>query len=574
MISASVYIASCSAKNRVRARLRRLREPRYLIGAIAGIAYFYFAIFAPRGRRGGARAGRTAPTDFPAAFQVTGTSLAGLFVMVNAILPWLFSANSKLLQFSEAEKDFLFAAPVTRRALLAHRIIRSQVASLVASFFIALFAAPLSGSGRLRLAAGFWVLFATINIYFAAVQLTRARLKSAVASVRAVAWVPIGLLVAAWAVVGSTVARQLMQPSAGAADMFVKLSRATSTGLPQIVLWPFVAVVRPPFSSAETFFPALAGAVAVLIAVTAWMLLSDAMFDEVAGQGGGAVTAAERETARLAARATKVGWTLPLTGRPELALMWKGSMETIRGINVKTLRYLAPALIGVGAASFGILQANRLRGPAAVVSIVATIVAVASVVFGPQIARNDLRTDFEHLDLLKTWPLRAADVIRGEMFWPVLLVSSILWAGVLVAAVFSAAAAPDVPLVSRLSFALTAAIAGPALIAAQYAVHATFTIFFPAWVQLGNQRTRGIDAMGQRLIMLLAIVVSLALFALPGAIAGGVVWFIFRNLVGSIVFVPAAVVFAAIVLVEVLAVTELLGPAYERIDVTSVERGE
>jgi hypothetical protein len=35
-----------------------------------------------------------------------------------------------------------------------------------------------------------------------------------------------------------------------------------------------------------------------------------------------------------------------------------------------------------------------------------------------------------------------------------------------------------------------------------------------------------------------------------------------------------SVVFAAIVLTEVLAVTELLGPAYERIDVTSVERAE
>jgi cytidyltransferase-like protein len=41
-----------------------------------------------------------------------------------------------------------------------------------------------------------------------------------------------------------------------------------------------------------------------------------------------------------------------------------------------------------------------------------------------------------------------------------------------------------------------------------------------------------------------------------------------------VVFVPAAVVFATIVLVEVLAVTELLGPAYDRIDVTSVERAE
>ena len=36
MLNASFYIAWCSTKNRVRVRLRRLREPRYLIGAIAG----------------------------------------------------------------------------------------------------------------------------------------------------------------------------------------------------------------------------------------------------------------------------------------------------------------------------------------------------------------------------------------------------------------------------------------------------------------------------------------------------------------------------------------------------------
>lgn len=572
MISASVYIATCSARNRLRARLRRLREPRYLIGAIAGIAYFYFAIFAPRRRSANARGGR--PPDFSAAFQMTGTSLGGLFVLVAAVLPWVFPAKSKLLQFSDAEKDFLFAAPVTRRQLLAHRIIRSQVGSLIASLFIGLFAAPLSGPGRLRLAAGFWILLAASNIYFAAVQLTRARLQSTVAAVRNVAWAPIALLVAGLVIVGSSVARQLMQPAAGAADVFVQLSRATSSGLPRIVLWPFVAIIRPPFSGAAGFLPAMASAVAVLVFVTAWMLMSDVMFDEVAGQGAGAAVADEHKPARTAARVTRLGWTLPLAGRPELALLWKGSMETFRGVSAKTLRYLVPVLIGVSGASFGIMQGNRMRGPAAAVAIIAGVVAVAAVVFGPQIARNDLRTDFQHLDLLKTWPLRAADVIRGEMLWPALTVSTVLWMGVLVAVVFSAAAAPDLPLVSRLSFALTAAIAGPALIAAQYAVHATFTIFFPAWVQLGNQRTRGIDAMGQRLIMLAAIVVSLALFALPGAIGGGVIWFIFRNLVGIVVFVPAAVVFAVIVLVEVLAVTELLGPAYERIDVTSIERAE
>jgi hypothetical protein len=80
--------------------------------------------------------------------------------------------------------------------------------------------------------------------------------------------------------------------------------------------------------------------------------------------------------------------------------------------------------------------------------------------------------------------------------------------------------------------------------------------------------------MGQRLIMLAAIVVALALFAVPGAIAGGILWLLLRNILGALVFVPAAVVFAIVVLTEVTVATELLGPVYERMDLTSIERPE
>ena len=135
-------------------------------------------------------------------------------------------------------------------------------------------------------------------------------------------------------------------------------------------------------------------------------------------------------------------------------------------------------------------------------------------------------------------------------------------------------AGANVALVDRWSVALALMLAAPAMIAAQYSVHSAVTIAFPAWVPLGSQRTRGIDAMGQRLILLAAILVSLVVLSLPGAIGAGVVWLIFHRLVGSAVFVPMAIVFAAIVVTEVVVITELLGPAYERIDVTSVERPE
>jgi hypothetical protein len=344
------------------------------------------------------------------------------------------------------------------------------------------------------------------------------------------------------------------------------------------VLWPFVAVLRPPFAeSMPAFLAAMASSLIVLAAVIAWALMSDATFDAVAGQGKGDPLAVPAGRAAAPPSAARVGWTLSLTGRPELALLWKGAMETLRAANIKSWR-IVPPIVGAGiavtGAAFGVMGGGKLQGPSAFLMALGVIIAGTAAVFGPQMFRADLRSDFEHLDLLKTWPVRAADVVRGEMAWPVTVVSLVSWLGVFMAAVFSSTAAPTVSFASRWSFAIAAALAGPALVAAQYAVHSSATIFFPGWVQLGSQRTRGIDAMGQRLIMLLAIVVSLAAFALPGAVGGGVVWLIFHRIAGDVVFVPAAVVFAVIVLVEVLAVTELLGPAYERIDVTSIERGE
>ena len=80
--------------------------------------------------------------------------------------------------------------------------------------------------------------------------------------------------------------------------------------------------------------------------------------------------------------------------------------------------------------------------------------------------------------------------------------------------------------------------------------------------------------MGQRIIMLGATWLLLAVMALPGVIAGGIVWLALGMFFGSAALIPAAVVGAAIIGVEVLFATEALGPVYERLDVVAVERGE
>src|SRR4051794_28056310 len=211
VLSASVYIAVCTARNRVRVRLRRLREPRYLVGAIVGVVYLYFSVFArTRGgriRRGGSGAndGR-APLDAISAFQVTGTALGGLGLFLCALQAWILPMASGIFEYSEAERAILFPAPVSKRQLLAHRLIRSQGGALIGSLVVAVFAAPTWGLGRLRVGLGIWSLLVTIRVYFAAVLLTRARLRSTTASVRRVGWATIGAFALAFVVIGSSIA--------------------------------------------------------------------------------------------------------------------------------------------------------------------------------------------------------------------------------------------------------------------------------------------------------------------------------------------------------------------------------
>src|SRR5579871_4502612 len=104
MISASLYITACSAKNRIRRRLARLREPRYLVGAIVGGLYLYFSFFArSRGRR--AVRGRP-PRALPAAvatLAAAGPTLVGIAFLALATVAWLLPFDSGLLNFSEAE---------------------------------------------------------------------------------------------------------------------------------------------------------------------------------------------------------------------------------------------------------------------------------------------------------------------------------------------------------------------------------------------------------------------------------------------------------------------------------------
>jgi hypothetical protein len=217
---------------------------------------------------------------------------------------------------------------------------------------------------------------------------------------------------------------------------------------------------------------------------------------------------------------------------------------------------------------------GRANGLASLLGAFSTAGTMFSILLAPQIVRMDMRQDLQHLELLKTWPVKASAVIRGELVWPSVIITAGAWTMLAVATSLAGTIMTHVDLGLRLGGSAALAILTPALILSQLTIHNAAALIFPAWVPLGNQRPRGLDAMGQRLIMLGATWLLLALSFLPGAIVGTIVWFALQRFIGPAALVPAAVVCALTVAIEVLLATEALGPAYERLDVLAVERAE
>jgi hypothetical protein len=586
MVRASLYITLCTAKNSLLVRLRRLREPRYLIFAIAGAAYLYFAVFMRIGAaRRVRRRGEEPPDIFAGPVRALAPAAGGVAMLAVAAVAWVFPARSTLFDFSEAEIHLLFPAPVTRRALLIHRLVRSQLKLLLAAFMVAFFVtnpglSNAAGVGanaeRLLRLIAFWIVFVTLRVYFAGVTLARARLTAADARVRWAARMPILAIAAAVAIVGVPAARSLLNPPLASLDDLVpRVVEATASGLPRLVLWPFVSLLQPGFADGPgARLVSLTGALIVLIGTLAWVLYSDEVFQAATGEqrpdeqplaGGPPV----------AVRARAINWPLRLSGSIEGVFFWKNGMETLRSTKVTAmLPFLFPlTAIGVAAATAG-MSVTGASGPAAALSLAALAIAAIVVLVGPQAIRSDLRGDLRHLGQLKTWPVKAAAVIRGELSWPVTALTLCVWSALACGTVLSAAAFPGVPIVTRLSLCAAAFLLAPALIAAQLIVHNAAAVLFPAWVPTGRQRARGLDALGQRLVLFGGVMLGLAVVVGPGAIVGGFVAFVFYRWLGVAVAVPAAAVCLTVVAMEVLLATEALAGAFDRIDLSAVEPAE
>jgi len=349
-------------------------------------------------------------------------------------------------------------------------------------------------------------------------------------------------------------------------DAVVEITR---DGLAYWLLLPFMLLIRPLYAqSVGEFIAAIGAAIGIYTLAVGWLLWADAKAPDAAD------ATVERQVNQPSASSRRyvartVGWRLDPVGRAETAFVWKAVLQMTRTVDRRVLlRGLLILAWMVGASMF----VTRARGLVLLMGVFATWGALFSLFMAPQVMRMDLRQDLAYLELLKSWPVRGAAVIRGEIAWPTAAVTAITWLFGVLAMALSLISASRIPTTNRIAVWLSFLILIPAVVLAQYLMHNAVAVVFPGWVPIGAARPRGVDAVGQRLILLAANWIGLLLALTPGLLLTAGLSAMLRPIVGPLILPVGAVLTSAIVAAEVWAATELLGPIYERMDITATER--
>jgi hypothetical protein len=426
--------------------------------------------------------------------------------------------------------------------------------------------------------AGLWIVLMTLRLHLMGVALRRLSLASHGASGLARQWLPLGVVVGAVGVLGVTVfnAWPALTSLADGEAVVAELQRLAGQGAASAVLWPFRALARLPLAaSASEFLAALPPALALLAVNYVWVLRSDAAFEEASAER------AERQASlRPAARAAVKGaaatpFTLAPDGPPETAILWKNLILVGRYLSLRTGLRLLPLVVVLGL----VVRNGAGGGVAAFVGAMSLPLFAMAVLLGPQMMRNDLRQDLARLPLLKAWPVRGAALIRGEVLAPTVVVTAAAWLCLLVAASVGAGLKPGsreaVAFGAYRASALGAAfVLAPAIILSQVVVQNGLAVLFPAWVAVGASRARGIDAMGQRLLMLAGLLLTLAVSLVPGVAAAAAFALLAYQATGAVLILLPALIVALVVAAECWFAIEGLGRVLDRTDPGAVEAAE
>ena len=524
------YLVTRSFVNGVLFRLKRLRQPRYLLGAILGGAYFYFYF-------GRILGGEHSP--FGAALGVEAG--AAILFLVTLVLSWILPASRAAIGFTEAEIAFLFPAPITRRTLVIMRLLKSQFALLMFSAFMTLL------TGRFRLGAeawlrvgGWWVILNTLNMHRIGASFALQRLRE-----RGMAdWKRRAVFLFAIVALAAGVEftrRSLPQPPdlataarGGFGAIASYVTQVFHAGPLPYVLAPFKLVVQPNFAhDTATFLRALLPALGIMTLHFIWVVRADVSFEDAS------IEAAKKRAAFIAARGrgetrARTGpgkartplFRLRPTGFAPVAFVWKSLLKAGGRRSISRWAFFFAAL-ATGAWLLG--QAGNLSpaliAVATVIGIGCYMALLISFVMIGQHSAAQLRQGIAAMDLLKTYPIPGWQIALGELVGPVSLGTLMQWCSLGIGIMLLRTNVPDSVIVPPL---VLYSVAGFALLLPVFNLSSAIlpcagALLFPGWFRPQENAGPGIENTGLRLILgiaqLLAIVVALIPVAFFGALA-------------------------------------------------------
>jgi len=546
---ALAFLISRSLANATKRRLKRLKEPRYLIGAIFGALYLLSFAMRPR---------LTQPVPHEM-IDPWLQAIAGLGVFV-AMLVNLVFGSSETLRFTLAEVDFLFTAPLTRRQVISYKIAAIQPALLFSAMLSLFFGVRgAAGLDALTRVLGLWIVYATLYMHFTAVSFARRSLAEhgLVGARRRLVFLGIATAFLAVAGVGTwTSIPHLLEALTGGRDVRdAVLEKVLGTPTMTVLLWAPKALVGPAVAgSFLDFARRLPASLLILGLHYVWVISSDAAFEEVAAEAAQKRAVRARgagpdgRAARLQTPTARAFFRLSPHGSPVTALAWKNLAAFVRlGVS---LRFLFGSLVIVLSAVVAVATGNG-RGVTAVTAatLFLTLAALATVL-GPLLLRFDLRRDLVMLDVLKVVPLRGAEIVAGELLAPLVVLgavtSTLLIAGylALITGTGIDIRIPTLPIFMSLMVLLL-----PILLVLVLIQNAA-ALVFPAWASLGPERATGFEVLGQRLVWMSGTFLGAGLMLVPAGLAGGVAFLLVSRVAGDLACVPAALAAAVVLLAE------------------------
>ena len=342
------------------------------------------------------------------------------------------------------------------------------------------------------------------------------------------------------------------------------------------VLYPFRLILAPLFATtSHDWLRAAWPAFAIVVVHGVWVLRTDTAFEEAAAEN------AARRARAMAARThggrvtparigTRRRFRLPLApqGGPVPAFIWKNTLALGRTIATRTL--IAMAIVLATVVFLARALAPDEHTAAGLVTRMALALCALLVVTGPMWVRNDLRLDLMQLEVLRSYPVRGATVVRAELGASLVILGGLQLVLVLLAyAIVPAGESlgmklPVLSLSDRTALLLVTVVVLPVASALGLLVQNAGALLFPAWMRLGLSRPGGIEAIGQSILTMFGSVVALGLLGSVPAVIGGVLAVLAVSRFGLWGALPGVVVGALLVVVELWWITAWLGRIFER----------